>query len=69
MDGSPRGSHGRPPFRDLNKNGRLDPYDDPSRPLEERVSDLLPQITLGGKSGLVFKQMVPLGAADVCCPA
>jgi beta-glucosidase len=24
-------------FRDLNKNGRLDPYEDPRRPLEERV--------------------------------
>ena len=23
-------------FRDLNKNGRLDPYEDPRRPLAER---------------------------------
>ena len=23
-------------FRDLNKNGRLDPYEDPRRPIEER---------------------------------
>ena len=28
-------------FRDLNGNGRLDPYEDPSRPVEERVDDLL----------------------------
>ena len=26
-------------FRDLNKNGRLDPYEDPRRPIEERVED------------------------------
>ena len=28
-------------YRDLNKNGRLDPYEDPRRPIEERVEDLL----------------------------
>ena len=28
-------------FRDLNKNGRLDPYEDSRRPIEERVEDLL----------------------------
>ena len=28
-------------YRDLNKNGRLDPYEDPRRPIDERVEDLL----------------------------
>jgi beta-glucosidase len=41
-------------FRDLNKNGRLDPYEDPNRPVEERVDDLLGQMTLEEKVGLMF---------------
>ena len=41
-------------FRDLNGNGRLDPYEDPSRPIEERVEDLLSQMTLEEKAGLMF---------------
>ncbi|MFN8444428.1 MAG: glycoside hydrolase family 3 N-terminal domain-containing protein [Caldilineaceae bacterium] len=42
------------PFRDLNKNGRLDPYEDPTRPIDERVEDLLAQMTLEEKAGLMF---------------
>ena len=41
-------------FRDLNGNGLLDPYEDPSRPVEERVADLLTQMTLEEKAGLMF---------------
>src|SRR5512141_2745849 len=41
-------------FRDLNGNGRLDPYEDPTRPVEERVEDLLAQMTLEEKAGLMF---------------
>jgi beta-glucosidase len=41
-------------FRDLNKNGRLDPYEDSRRPLDERVEDLLAQMTLEEKAGLMF---------------
>ena len=37
-------------FRDLNKNGRLDPYEDPRRPISERVEDLLSQMTLEEKA-------------------
>jgi beta-glucosidase len=40
--------------RDLNKNGWLDPYEDPSRPIAERVEDLLSQMTLEEKAGLMF---------------
>src|SRR5690349_6035663 len=46
--------------RDLNKNGRLDPYEDPRRPLEERVADLLGQMTLEEKAGLLFHAMIPM---------
>ncbi len=45
-------------FRDLNKNGRLDPYEDPRRPLEERVEDLLGQMRLEEKAGMLFHTMV-----------
>jgi beta-glucosidase len=49
------------PFRDLNKNGRLDPYEDPRRPIEERVEDLLGQMTLEEKAGLMFHTIVEAG--------
>jgi beta-glucosidase len=42
------------PFRDLNKNGRLDIYEDPRQPIEARVEDLLRQMTLEEKAGLLF---------------
>lgn len=45
-------------FRDLNKNGQLDPYEDPRRPVEERVEDLLGQMTLEEKTGLMFQTMI-----------
>src|SRR5439155_7176244 len=48
------------PIRDLNKNGRVDPYEDPRRPIEERIEDLLGQMTLEEKAGLLFQTMVPL---------
>jgi beta-glucosidase len=41
-------------FRDLNKNGKLDIYEDPRQPIEARVEDLLSQMTLEEKAGLMF---------------
>ena len=41
-------------FRDLNKNGKLDVYEDPRQPLEARVEDLLRQMTLEEKAGMLF---------------
>jgi len=41
-------------FRDLNKNGKLDVYEDPRQPIEARVQDLLSQMTLEEKAGLLF---------------
>jgi beta-glucosidase len=49
-------------YRDLNKNGRLDPYEDPRRPIEERVEDLLAQMTLEEKAGMVFHAMLPINS-------
>ena len=50
------------PFRDLNKNGVLDIYEDPRQPIEARVSDLLAQMTLAEKVGLMFQTMIPMGS-------
>src|SRR5690349_2406739 len=41
-------------FRDLNKNGTLDIYEDPRQPVEARVEDLLRQMTLEEKAGMMF---------------
>ena len=46
------------PFRDLNKNGRLDIYEDFRRPIDERVEDLLGQMTLEEKVGLMMHPMI-----------
>jgi beta-glucosidase len=41
-------------YRDLNKNGKLDIYEDPRQPIEARVEDLLGQMTLEEKAGTLF---------------
>ena len=48
-------------MRDLNGNGQLDPYEDPRRPVEERVDDLLAQMTLEEKAGLMFHPPIGIG--------
>jgi len=42
-------------FRDLNHNGQLDPYEDARLPVETRVADLLAQMTVAEKAGLMFQ--------------
>ncbi len=49
-------------FRDLNGNGRLDPYEDPRLPVAERVADLLGQLSLPEKAGLMFHTVIEAGA-------
>lgn len=41
-------------YRDLNKNGKLDIYEDPRQPITSRVEDLLSQMTLAEKAGMLF---------------
>jgi beta-glucosidase len=41
-------------FRDLNKNGKLDIYEDSRKPKEDRVTDLLSQMNLEEKAGAMF---------------
>ena len=41
-------------FRDLNKNGRLDKYEDWRLPVDQRVADLVSQMTVEEKAGLMI---------------
>lgn len=41
-------------FRDLNKNGKLDIYEDSKQPIEDRITDILKQMTLEEKAGMMF---------------
>jgi len=43
-----------PVFRDLNKNGKLDIYEDPKQPIEARINNLLSQMTIEEKAGMLF---------------
>lgn len=45
-------------FRDLNKNGRLDLYEDTRQPVHARVEDLLAQMTLPEKAGLMMHTFI-----------
>jgi beta-glucosidase len=41
-------------FRDLNKNGRLDPYEDWRLPTDRRIVDLIARMTVAEKAGLMM---------------
>jgi beta-glucosidase len=49
-------------FRDLNKNGKLDVYEDRRQTSEARVEDLLSQMTLEEKCGTMFATMINVGS-------
>lgn len=49
------------PYRDLNGNGVMDPYEDPRLPVEKRVSDLLGRLSLDEKIGLLFHTVIHVG--------
>src|SRR5690348_1671037 len=48
-------------FKDLNKNSRLDVYEDWRRPIEERAGDLVAQMTVEEKAGLMVGPTLPMG--------
>lgn len=63
-------------FRDLNKNGKLDIYEDATQPIEARIDDLLSQMNLEEKAGMMFINGVPVsndakpdGNKDIVGPA
>ncbi|MEV0193868.1 glycoside hydrolase family 3 N-terminal domain-containing protein [Kitasatospora purpeofusca] len=48
------------PFRDLNHNGTMEPYEDPRLPVEERVEDLLARMTVAEKAAqMLHGRMLP----------
>jgi beta-glucosidase len=53
-NGNENGNPATPTYRDLNKNGKMDVYEDSSQPIAKRVDDLLHQMTLEEKAGLLF---------------
>ena len=48
-------------YRDLNGNGQMDPFEDPRRPVDERVEDLLGRMSLEEKAGLMFQTVIEAG--------
>jgi beta-glucosidase len=48
-------------YRDLNKNGLLDPYEDSRLSPETRTEDLLNQMTLSEKAGAMFIDVIGVG--------
>lgn len=50
-------------FKDANGNGRLDAYEDWRRPVQERIDDLVAQMTLQEKAGLMLINTLNAGTA------
>lgn len=48
-------------FRDLNHNGRLDPYEDSRLTPQERTEDLLGRLSVAEKVGLMFQTVIEAG--------
>ena len=47
-------------FRDLNSNGKLDIYEDVNQTIQARIEDLLSQMTLEEKAGMMFINGAPV---------
>jgi beta-glucosidase len=48
-------------FRDLNANGKLDIYEDSRQPVEARTADILSQMTLEEKAGMMWHPPIGVG--------
>lgn len=46
-------------FKDMNRNGKIDPYEDWRLPAEERADDLISRMTLEEKAGLMMHGTAP----------
>ena len=49
-------------FKDLNKNGELDAYEDWRLPMQDRIDNLVSQMTLEEKIGLMFHPNIAVPA-------
>lgn len=52
-------------FKDLNKNGRVDVFEDWRRPIADRVADLVSLMTVEEKAGLMVGPSLPMGPGGV----
>lgn len=52
-------------YRDLNKNGKLDVYEDVRQPIEARVEDLLSQMTLEEKAATMLSPIIQTTPGNV----
>ena len=57
-DGAPTLVENGYEYRDLNKNGNLDTYEDNRATIETRIDDLISQMTVEEKAGLMFITMI-----------
>jgi len=57
-DEAPRLTESGIPYRDLNKNGKLDPYEDKRLTIDKRVNDLMAQMTIEEKAGLMYINII-----------
>ena len=48
-------------YRDLNGNGRMDPFENPGLSAEERTDDLLSRLSVEEKVGLLFHTVIEVG--------
>lgn len=53
-------------FKDLNANGRLDPYEDWRLPVDQRVEDLVSRMTLEEKTGMMLASSHYMGNSNRC---
>ena len=51
-------------FKDLNKNGKLDKYEDWRLPVDERVADLKSQMTIEEKVGMMLINTIGMGGSS-----
>ena len=49
-------------YRDLNKNGELDTYENPEAQIEDRVEDLINQMNIHEKAGAIFIDMIGINS-------
>lgn len=47
-------------YRDLNKNNKLDIYEDIQQSIDARIEDLITQMTLEEKAGMMFMNGAPV---------
>lgn len=56
-------------YRDLNKNGQMDPYENPNLAVEDRVDDLLSRMTIDEKVGQMIHDTFDPNPSDGMPPA